>query len=149
MLNWINSNLKAARETLATEVSKFRNQTFMHAAVNACALIAAADGEITGPEKLKMTGFIKNSPELKIFPIEDILKVFNDSVAKFEFDFHIGQAEALKAIGKLKGKEAESRLIVRLAIAIGGSDGTFDDKERASCRLIALDLGLNPADFDL
>jgi tellurite resistance protein TerB len=33
--------------------------------------------------------------------------------------------------------------------AIGSSDGNFDNKEKAVARLICLELGLNPADFEL
>ncbi len=134
---------------MTTEVSKLKNRTFMEAAANGCALISAADGEVKSEEKMKMTGFINNSPELKAFNLTDVIKVFNDACSKFEFDFQIGQAEALKAISKIKGKDGEARLLVRVCIAIGNSDGNFDDKEKAACRLICLELGLNPADFEL
>ncbi|HGN1512324.1 tellurite resistance TerB family protein [Pseudomonas sp.] len=149
MLEWLKTNAAKARETLATEVSKLKNRTFMEAAANGFALISAADGEVKSEEKMKMTGFINNSPELKAFNLTDVIKVFNDACSKFEFDFQIGQAEALKAISKLKGKDGEARLLVRVCIAIGNSDGNFDDKEKAACRLICLELGLNPADFEL
>jgi tellurite resistance protein TerB len=49
-----------------------------------------------------MTGFIKNSPELKVFDMGDVIKAFNAHCEKFEFDFQLGQAEALKVIGKIK-----------------------------------------------
>ncbi|MBZ5792237.1 tellurite resistance TerB family protein [Burkholderia contaminans] len=149
MLEWLKTNAAKARETLTTEVAKFKNRTFMESVVNACALISAADGEIKSEEKTKMVGFISNSPELKVFNLADVIKVFNDACAKFEFDFQIGQAEALKAISKVKGKDGEARLLVRVACAIGASDGNFDDHEKAACRLICLELGLNPADFEL
>ncbi|WP_437880001.1 tellurite resistance TerB family protein [Pseudomonas sp. LRF_L74] len=149
MLDWLKTNAAKARETLTTEVAKFKNRTFMEAVANACALISAADGEISAAEKHKMAGFINNSPELKVFNISDVIKVFNDACGKFEFDFQIGQAEALKNIGKIKGKDGEARLLVRVACAIGASDGDFDEKERAACRLICLELGLSPADFEL
>ncbi|CAB3968332.1 MULTISPECIES: tellurite resistance TerB family protein [Burkholderia] len=149
MLEWLKTNATKARETLTTEVAKFKNRTFMEATANACALISAADGEIKSEEKLKMVGFINNSPELKVFNLNDVITVFNDACGKFEFDFQIGQAEALKVIGKIKGKDGEARLLVRVACAIGASDGHFDDQEKAACRLICLELGLNPADFEL
>lgn len=149
MLGWLKTNAIAAREKLTTEVSKFKNREFMEATANACAMIAAADGEVSSAEKMKMTGFINNSPELKAFNLNDVIKVFNDACGKFEFDFNIGQAEALKTIGKIKKDEAASRLLVRVACAIGASDGDFDEKEKAACRMICQDLGLNPADFDL
>jgi tellurite resistance protein TerB len=98
---------------------------------------------------MKMTGFINNSPELKVFSLKDVIKVFNDACGKFEFDFQIGQAEALKTIGKIKGKDGAARLLVRVACAIGASDGNFDGKEKAACRLICMELGLNPTDFEL
>ena len=149
MLEWLKTNAAKAREALTTEVSKFKNKNFMEATAAACAMIAAADGEVSSSEKMKMTGFINNSPELKVFNLSDVIKAFNDSVSKFEFDYQIGQAEALKVINKVKGNDGASRLLVRVACAIGASDGNFDQKEKAACRQICLELGLNPADFEL
>jgi tellurite resistance protein TerB len=149
MLDWLKTNVAKARNALSTEVGKFRNRDFMEATANACALIAAADGEISSAEKMKMTGFINNSPELKVFDLKDVIRVFNDACGKFEFDFQIGQAEALKVINRIKGKDGAARLLVRVACAIGASDGNFDDKEKAACRLICAELALPPADFDL
>lgn len=149
MLSWLKTNAALAREKLTTEVAKFKNKEFMEAVANSCALVAAADGEVSSAEKMKMTGFMSNSPELKVFNLTDVIKVFNDACGKFEFDFQIGQAEALKNISKIKGKEGAARLLVRVACAIGASDGNFDEKEKAACRLICLELGLAPADFEL
>jgi tellurite resistance protein TerB len=149
MLEWLKTNAAKAREALTTEVSKFKNKNFMEATAAACAMIAAADGEVSSSEKMKMTGFINNSPELKVFNLSDVIKAFNDSVSKFEFDYQIGQAEALKVINKIKGNDGAARLLVRVACAIGASDGNFDQKEKAACRQICLELVLNPADFEL
>lgn len=149
MLGWLKSNAAMAREALTTEVAKFRNRHFMEATAAACAMIASADGEVTAAEKMKMTGFINNSPELKVFNLSDVLAAFDNATTKFEFDFHIGEAEALKTIGKLKGNDSEARLLVRVACALGASDGQFDERERAACRRVCLELGLSPADFDL
>lgn len=149
MLEWLKTNAAKARETLTTEVGKFKNRAFMEAVANGCALISAADGVVQSEEKMKMVGFINNSPELKVFNLNDVIKVFSDACGKFEFDFQIGQAEALKVIGKVKGNEAQARLLVRVVCAVGSSDGNFDNKEKAVARLICLELGLNPADFEL
>lgn len=149
MLAWLKTNATMARDALTTEVGKFRNKRFMEATASACALIAAADGEVSSAEKVKMTGFIKNSPELKVFDLNDVIKVFNDACAKFEFDSRIGQAEALKVVGALKGNDGACRLLVRVACAIGASDGDFDEQEKVACRLICRELDLSPADFEL
>lgn len=149
MLDWLKNNAAMAREALTNEVGKFRNRHFMEATAAACALIATADGEVTSAEKMKMTGFINNSPELKVFNLGDVLAAFNEATSKFEFDFQIGEAEALKTIGKIKGNDSAARLLVRVACAVGASDGQFDDKEREACRRVCLELGLPPSDFDL
>lgn len=149
MFAWLKENAAMARDKLTTEVSKFKNQKFMDAMTAACAVVASADGEISSAEKTKMAGFISNSPELKVFDMTEVIKSFNGHCEKFEFDYQIGQAEALKTIGKIKGDAGAGRLLVRVACAIGASDGNFDDKEKAACRQICLELGLNPADFEL
>ena len=149
MLNWMKTNVQATRETLAAEMTKFKNADFMEACVAGCALVSAADGEISSAEKMKMTGFIQNSKELKVFDLKKAIESFNNYCDKFAFDEQIGRAEALKAVAKVRGKPDAARMLVRVCIAIGGSDGNFDDDERAVCRMICTELGLPPVDFDL
>lgn len=149
MLGWLKDNAIAARDKLTSEVMKFKNDKFMEATTASCAIVSAADGEISSAEKQKMIGFINMSPELKVFNVADVIKSFNAHCEKFEFDHQLGQAEALKVIGKIKNEPGAARILVRVACSIGASDGTFDDKEKAACRLICAELGLNPADFDL
>lgn len=121
----------------------------MEAVVAACAMVAAADGTISSEEKQKMAGFMRNSDELKHFPMPDVIAFFEKVVGNFDFDAEIGKAEALKVIGRLRGKEEQARIMVRVACAIGASDGEFDQDERGVVRNICKELGLNPADFDL
>ena len=149
MLEWLKTNATAARDKLSAEVSKFKNREFMEAVVSGCALVAAADGNISSDEKQKMVGFIQNSNELKAFDVKDVIKSFNEVCAKFEFDQQIGRAEALKSSGQLRKKEDAARLLVRVCCAIGSADGNIDESERAACRTICNELGLNPGDFDL
>jgi len=149
MLNWLKDKSNEARTRLTAEVSKFKNRTFMEATVAACALVAAADGTISSEEKQKMAGFIRNSDELKVFEMPAIIAFFEKVTGNFDFDADIGKAEALKVIGRLRGIEEQARVMVRVACAIGASDGNFDDGEKAVVRDICKELGLNPADFDL
>jgi tellurite resistance protein TerB len=149
MLDWLKTNVSAARDKLATEVTKFKNKEFMDATVAACALVSAADGSIDADEKQKMTGFIQNSKELKVFDMKQVVEAFNDICSQFEFDQTIGKAEALRTISKLKKKPDAARLLVRVCTAIGSADGNFDEKERAVTREICIELGLNPNEFDL
>lgn len=149
MMNWLKENTASTRAKMAAEVSKFKNKAFMEAVVSGCALVAAADGSIDSSEKQKMAGFMERSDELKHFDMRKVIEVFNKAAGDFEFDHAIGKASALKTIGKIKGNEEQSRLLVRIVCAIGAADGDFDADEQAVVREIARELGLNPADFDL
>lgn len=149
MFSKIKAGMDKALAGLAAEASKFKNRSFMEAIVAACALVAAADGSISSEEKNKMVGFLRNSDELKHFDIKDVIAVFDKVTASLSFDIGIGKAEALKIIGKLRGHEDQAKLMIRVACAIGASDGSFDDKEKAVIREICLDLGLDPAAFSL
>ncbi len=149
MFAWLKENATLAREKLTNEIGKHKHSKFMDASTALCALVSAASGGISSEEKQKMVGFINNSPELKIFNMSDVIKSFNGHCEKFEFNFQLGQAEALKVIAKIKNDPGAGRLLVRVGCAIGASDGDFDEKEKAACRLVCAELGLNPADFDL
>ena len=149
MLEWLKTNATAARDKLSVQVSKYKNREFMDAVVSGCALVAAADGDISSSEKQKMVGFIQRSKELKAFDEKDVIKSFNAICDQFEFDPQIGRAQALRSISQLRKKEEAARLLVRVCCAIGSADGNFDDSERAACRTLCNELGLNPGDFDL
>ncbi len=114
-----------------------------------CALVAAADGTISSEEKQKMLGFINSSDELKVFNADEVIAAFNNVVGKFDFDFEIGKAEALKVISKIKSDVAASKLMIRVCCIIGAVDGKFDEAEKAIVVLICRELGVDKAEFDL
>ncbi|MFT7058482.1 MAG: tellurite resistance protein TerB [Pseudorhodobacter sp.] len=149
MMNWLKTNTAAARLKMSEEMTKYRNRDFMEAVVAGCALVAAADGSVSGAEKQKMVGYMQASDELKVFKIDDVIAAFTAAVAKFDFDATIGKGEALRKIAKIKGKNGADRLLVRVCCAIGAADGNFDAQERAAVVTICTELGLDPADFDL
>lgn len=138
-----------ARQKLSGEVTKYKNKDFLNAVVAGCALVAAADGSISSAEKQKMIGFIQCSDELKVFELDTVVAAFNNVVSKFEFDFSVGKAEALKTIAKIKPDAAAARLMIRVCCVIGASDGSFDKDEKAVVITMCQELGLNPSEFDL
>ena len=148
-LEWLKQRYAEVAANLKTEVSKVKNKTFLESVVAGCALVAHADGVVRPEEKQKMMGFLRNSDVLSVFDAQDIIAIFDKYSKQFEFDHQIGQASALQVVAKLKGKDSESRLMVRVCCAIGAADGNFDDQEKAVVRAICNELGLNAKDFDL
>lgn len=148
-LEWLKQRYSEVTANLKTEVTKFKNKSFLEAVVAGCALVAHADGVVRPEEKQKMMGFLRTSEVLSAFSVEEVIAIFDKYSKQFEFDHQIGQASALQVVAKLKGKDAEARLMVRVCCAIGAADGNFDDGEKAVVRKICAELGLNSKDFDL
>jgi len=143
------SQLKSKASELKTEAMKFKNKDFLNAAMAGSALIAMADGSITGEEKQKMIKFIESNEALSVFTTSDVIKAFQDFVGQLEFDKDIGEAKAYQALGKMKSNSEAARLLMRMIIAIASSDGNFDANEKKIAVKIAGELNVNPAEFEL
>lgn len=148
-LDWLKQQASNIQQTLGDEMTRFKNRDLMEGVVAGCAMVGYANGSVSAAEKQKMMGFLQSSDAMKVYDINQVLDTFGRFSRQFEFDTDIGQAEALKVIGKLRGKPDEARLLVRVCCAIGSSDGDFEDSERQAARSICRELGLDPADFYL
>ena len=148
-LDWLKQQASTIQQTLGDEMTRFKNRDLMEGVVAGCAMVGYANGSVSAAEKQKMMGFLQSSDAMKVYDITQVLDTFGRYSRQFEFDTDIGQAEALKVIGKLRNKPDEARLLVRVCCAIGSSDGDFEDSERQAARSICRELGLDPADFYL
>ncbi len=143
------NNLKQKASELKNEALKFKNKDFLNAAVNGSVLISMADGNISSDEKQKMMRFIENYEPLSVFSSKELIEAFQNTVMQIEFDKDLGEAKAYEAVRKMKSNDSAARLIMRLIISIAGADGIFDDSEKRVARKLAMELGLDPADFEL
>lgn len=142
-------DLKNKANELKNDVLKYKNKDFLNAAMAGSALIAMADGKISAEEKQKMLKFIENHDALSVFTTSDVIKAFQEFVGQIEFDQDIGESKAYQALAKMKSNAEAARLLIRMIISIGASDGNFDPDEKKIAVKIAKELGLNPAEFDL
>jgi tellurite resistance protein TerB len=141
--------LKSKASELKNDVLKYKNKDFLNAAMAGSALIAMADGSISAEEKQKMVKFIEHNESLSVFTTKDVIDAFQNFVGQIEFDKDIGTAAAYQAIAKMKSNSEAARLLIRMIISIGASDGVFDADEKRIAVKIAKELALNPAEFDL
>lgn len=140
---WANNQKKKAQELF----NRYKSQDVLEAVVAACALVAMADGYLDASERQKMTEFVHQSEELRVFDTNKVLQKFNMFVSRIENDRMLGRAEAFRALGKIRTKPEIARLVARYCIAIGYADGNFDNNEKQMVSDICRELGLNPAEF--
>jgi tellurite resistance protein TerB len=138
---------KSAQNALEGEFSRLTNKGALDAMVGASVMIAAADGNISGDEKTKLLGYLKNSALTKAYSTDQVIKAFTDHAERFDFDKDVGESEALRIISKQRGDVDTARAIARLCIMIASADGNFDDSERRAATKIINELGLNPSEF--
>lgn len=134
---------------LKNEALKYKSKDFLNAALGGSAMVIMADGKIDPQEKVKMMAFIENHDALSIYSTSEVVKTWKDFIDTMEMDVDIGSAKAMSAIGKIKGKEEQAKLVLRMVCAIGAADGDFDADEKRVAAQIAVELGLNPSEFGL
>jgi tellurite resistance protein TerB len=117
--------------------------------VAACALIAYADGWVTPDEQRRMRLLVRGYPALSGYAPEDLAQAFDEISTIFERDYESGEKEALKQIARLRGRDKDCGMLMRLCCEIAAADGVFDAEERLAAQRICKLLDLNPADFDL
>lgn len=149
MFDRMKAFLEEGKNILVDEVKKVKNKEFLEAVMAGCAMVSAADGTISSDEKQKMVAFIKQNDALKVYDINDAIKIFTSYSSKFDFDSQIGKGECLQSISKLKKKPDQGRLMIRVCCAIGKSDGNFDKEEMKVVTEICNELGFQPSDFGL
>lgn len=144
--------LKKTKEKLGElkqDALKYKSKNFLEAALGGSALIAMADGTIDASEKAKMMAFIENHDVLSIYDSLEVVKTWKNFIETIELDSDIGTAKAMSAIGKIKGNEEQARLVLRMVCSIAAADGDFDQDEQRVAAKVALELGLDPAEFEL
>lgn len=154
MLNSIVAKARESFTSLKKDAQKFKNDNFLNAAMAASAMITVADGTISREEKQKAIAFVRSHDALSIFDPSEVAKRFKNYLDALDADnpdtdTDIAEITAMSDIGKVKKNPEQARMVVRLAIAIGGADGDFDTQEQAQATKIAKELGLDPAEFDL
>jgi tellurite resistance protein TerB len=148
-LEWLKTNIAAAKKLALDEVGKFKNAKFHEGVISACAMMAYADGIVDPKEKQKMMGFIQNSDVLSVFKIEDSIALWKKWAAKYDNDKDFADMEALSAISKLRADAGAARTLVRVVILVANSDNNFDKDEIKTAVTICRELGLDPSEFNL
>ncbi len=147
--NDLKDKAAALNAGLQTSVAKFKNADFANGCMAMCALVAAADGSVSGEEKARIAKLILNNETLKVFPSAELKQKFDFFCDKLSADFDFGRIEALQAVAKLKPKPDQARAVVQIGIVIGGADGNFDADEKAVVKAACNAVGIPASEFDL
>ncbi|MFC5750830.1 tellurite resistance TerB family protein [Actinomadura rugatobispora] len=147
--NRLRESAHATRSRFTAGRNALRSAVFRDAAMAMCALVAAADGTAAAAGRQRAAALISTSELLANFEAGDLHWRFDDYLAKLTADFPFGKIGVLHDIGRVRGRPAEARAVIRLGVAVGWADGRLDGGEKAVIREACRAVGLSPADFDL
>jgi tellurite resistance protein TerB len=128
-----------------TKMAQFNNAKFKDAAMASCALIAAADGNVSPEEKSKVAAFITKSELLASFNPAELRDLFLAHCEKAGDDF--SRLDLINLVRKVKGDEAAASTALKVALVIANADGDFSDSEKKVVRELCQALGQSPADY--
>ncbi|PZR84110.1 MAG: hypothetical protein DI537_33675 [Stutzerimonas stutzeri] len=110
----------------------------------ACALIAYADGVVRPEEHDIMAKALSRFSLVDEQSRHELVVEFEESTARFEFDFREGEAAALATIARLQGNARFAQVLVETCRALGEADGHYIVEEQAALVKICRQLGIEP-----
>lgn len=137
----------ASLDAALADLRAHADTAHVEALASACAIVAYADGWVTGAERramlLKLQGFALGAG----LDMAATMDAFDKVTGAFDRDPDLAEAEGLRRLRAVAGRDAG--YLVDIACAIADADGGFDAAEREAARRISRALGLKPARFGL
>ena len=127
-------------------LERLNSGSFADGAMATCALIAAADGQVSPQERARTAQFISSTDKLRGANVAELRQKYEAYCDKVSRDYELGKLELLQVIGRVKNPE-EARAMVQFALIIANADGQLADREKGAVREVVFALGLNPAEF--
>lgn len=136
--------LKSWKDKLSSGVKRVSGRKdFLEAACASCALVAAADGDISDDEIRAATKAVSSNPTLSSsFKANEIDKTM-DTMLKRAQSGRSGRLGLYKEIGDLQGDAEMGELVYLVALDVAEADGEIGPKERDVLSLVAKKFGLN------
>lgn len=130
-------------------VNKFSgNKDFLEAVCAACALVAAADGELEDAEIAQTIKGIASNPALAgAFPTREIEQTA-DAMCKRAQGGRVGRAGLYKELEDIAADKDKAETVLLTALDVADSDGQVEPEEKKVLEKIAQTFGLNLANYD-
>lgn len=137
------------RTLIAEHVERFRNRDFFEATMAATAFVSMADGTVNLTEANIVDQALEAVHELKIYDPHDAIDLYRNHIEKLQSDPDGARDDILKIVSRITGDDQAARILIKICVAIGESDGDFMTEEKLAIRQIAVCLGLDPAGIEM
>ena len=134
-------------EIIHDRVDRYRDRTFLKAAMAASALTAFADGSVSVSERFKVEEILERLERLRIYDAQKAVEKFEAYVSALEDNTEEAEKVLLGKLERMAGDQDAADLIARIAIEISYADTYFNRAERMQFDAICGALGLRAKDY--
>jgi tellurite resistance protein TerB len=128
-------------------VERYRDRTFLKAAMAASALTAYADGSVSVSERFRLEEILERLERLRIYDAQKAVEKFESYVTALEDDTEEAEKVLLGKLERMAGDREAADLIAQIAIEISYADTYFNRAERMQFDAICAALGLAAKDY--
>ncbi len=131
-------------DMLHSRVEKYRDKTFLKAAMAASALTAYADGSVSVSERFKVEEILERLDRLHIYDTQKAVEKFEDYVRELEDETEQAEEVLLAKLERISEDREAADLIAQIAIEVSNADRYVNRAERMQLDLICKALRLDP-----
>ena len=126
-----------------TRSEKEQNRPFLEAAMAACAMVSASEGEVSFADRIRVDQIMETLTRLKVFDPHEGVNLFNHYTDRILASPKEGREEALKTIKTVTSDLETAELLIDLCLAVSLSNGITSLVEHIEivslCGLIGVD----------
>ncbi len=134
------------RTKLKTDIERFRDRSFLKAAMAVSAVTALADGDISLEERYRIDAILEREPVLKTFNAGKAISIFNDYVHALRTEPERSRRILMAKIERMAVKPRRARTLMRVSWLIIAADDHVEPGETAAFEELCAALSLDPED---
>lgn len=131
------------------QMARHENRPFLEAVMSAAALVCAADGQVTFPERMRLDQILEAIRQLEVFDPHEAVDLFNDYTAEIQADPKIGREAAFQRIEPVADNPETASLILRVCMGILEVEGEDNLTEQIEIVSLCSRLGIEPKELGL
>jgi len=134
-------------EIIHDRVERYRDRSFLKAAMAASALTAYADGSVSVTERFKVDEILERLERLHIYDAQKAVEKFEAYVSELEDNTDEAEKVLLSKLERMASDREAADLIAHIALEISYADTYFNRAERMQFDAICSALGLEAKDY--
>ncbi len=141
--------LKSLIDNYQTHMERERNRPFLEGVMAACAMVAAADGEVSFAERVRVDQIMETLEALKVFDPHDGVNLFNEFTDAILAHPRQGHETAFEAMRKVADDPESGALMLRICCAVSEADGEKSLTDQIEIVSLCTRLGIEPTECGL